>query len=622
MNTGYISKPRTTLSLYQKFALVIIMLGIMPIALLSTVILNRMFMEYERSLQESYEQGLRYVGYSLEQLFDGYNDISKFSYYYSYSSEGNFAYDFINYDNLRKILTGENYPTETRDERIRRDMDAFLRNILKINSTIEAVHFVYEPDFGKRQEFHNGNFNNRVISNELFAEMMRLESWDRDSRQLIIIPTHGFDYVRYSNKRTEMVFTVARNYYNLTGQVGRESYVGTLFVDYDVRQIANIVEDIDLYNRGTLYICNDAGDCFYSTDADMVGKSLDLTGMQEHAPENGGLLLSNDVPKYGLSVYFTTGEPLVDGRMLGIQRIMYIVVGLAVVTLSLGSVVFSSRLTKPIRTIMKQMGQIETGQFKGELPVTSHDEIGRLSARFNQMSRELENYTNQVYMARIRQTEAELTALKSQIYPHFLYNTLEVIRMTAISEKNDKVANMVEALGGQIRYLIGTAGDIVPLSMETSNLDKYIYLINCRFNNKVTFTVDNGGLGQRYIPKLILQPIVENAFLHGIKPKDGTGRIHLTAALHDGDMEITVLDNGVGIDDDAMKRIETLLKSSLPGNRTEEGWESIGLKNVHDRLRFLYGERYGVTLFSSQATGTAVKITMPGNIEPEEELHA
>ena len=113
----------------------------------------------------------------------------------------------------------------------------------------------------------------------------------------------------------------------------------------------------------------------------------------------------------------------------------------------------------------------------------SAGELGELTARFNRMTEELEHYTNQVYVARIQQTEAELTALKSQIYPHFLYNTLEVIRMTALGRQDEMVGRMVEALSDQIRYLIGTVSDVVPLRSEVDILEKYIYLINCRFDN-------------------------------------------------------------------------------------------------------------------------------------------
>ncbi len=116
--------------------------------------------------------------------------------------------------------------------------------------------------------------------------------------------------------------------------------------------------------------------------------------------------------------------------------------------------------------MMEKMSEVESGNFDIQLPVESRDEIGILSERFNQMSSALKAYINQSYVAAIKQTEAELTALKSQIYPHFLYNTLEIIRMTALENEDVRVSEMIEALSQQIHYLIGPVQDMVSLEKE------------------------------------------------------------------------------------------------------------------------------------------------------------
>jgi len=244
--------------------------------------------------------------------------------------------------------------------------------------------------------------------------------------------------------------------------------------------------------------------------------------------------------------------------------------------------------------------------------VQGEDEIAQLSEHFNDMARQLEAYTNEVYVSQIRQKEAELTALKSQIYPHFLYNTLEVIRMTAVDEDDGKVAGMVEALSDQIRYLIGTAGDMVPLKQEVSMLEKYIFLINCRFGDKVVWSAQLGRLSEITIPKLILQPLVENAFKHGVRGLQGQGQISLTAEkTEEADILLTVMDNGKGMTQEELAGIRELLDGDDPGRKTEFGWESIGLKNVHDRVRFLYGPAYGLRVWSKPGMGTAVSVRIP-----------
>jgi len=270
--------------------------------------------------------------------------------------------------------------------------------------------------------------------------------------------------------------------------------------------------------------------------------------------------------------------------------------------------------------MMDRMSEIETGNFKVELPVTSGDEIGILSKRFNRMSRELENYINQSYVAHMKQAEAEMTALKSQIYPHFLYNTLEVIRMTALEKEDTVVSEMIEALSTQIRYMIGPMQDMVPMEQEVDIIRKYVYLLNCRIKGKVKLVVELNGLGGQGVPKLILQPIVENAFVHGIKPKDGSGNVLISAEHTENLLEISVMDNGVGMDEDALIRLRTLLLGNEPGIKNEHNWQSIGLKNVHDRIRYLFGEGYGIEVTSTPAVGTMVRIMMPWKKGEDEDV--
>ena len=134
-----------------------------------------------------------------------------------------------------------------------------------------------------------------------------------------------------------------------------------------------------------------------------------------------------------------------------------------------------------MQRLVNQMKKVGKGNFDIEIPVQSSDEIGTLAESFNEMSRELKKYIDQSYLAQIRQNEAELTALKSQIYPHFLYNTLEIIRMTALEdEEKSKVPEMIEALSQQIHYIIGPMQDLVPLEQEIDIVRKYVYLLNCR----------------------------------------------------------------------------------------------------------------------------------------------
>lgn len=603
-------------NLYQKFTLVIICIGLVPMGVLSTVIMNRMFKEYGESLKANYEQAATYINSGIDNMMDSYNDISKMPYYYNYSSEGSFQVNYMSFDNLRKILYGGEHEEAVLEEARKKEMDAFLRNVQSVDSAIEACHFVVDEEIVK-SPFHASRRNTFLKSERIFGERLRLAELDQTSKQMILIPTHPMDYY---NRATNQVFTVGRNYFDLTKAVGSTTYIGTLFIDVDLSRITDLFKDTRFNEQDRIYVADQNGYCFYSNRQELVGDKLDLRGegFQDTKEQQ---IIDTPYGKHGLKVLIVMDTAAAYQKIRSMQDMMYVFLGASVVALLVSSIWFSRRLTKPIRSMMEQMSQIESGNFKVKLSVESKDEIGILSSRFNQMSQELETYINKSYVAQVKQSEAEMTALKSQIYPHFLYNTLEIIRMTALENEDMKVSMMIEALSQQIHYIIGPVQDLVPLEAEVDIIKKYIYLLNCRISGKVQLTADLGGLSKTMVPKLILQPIVENAYVHGLKPRGGSGHIMIDAVVENQTLVISLMDNGVGMNEETLERLRKLLVSDEIGIKNEHNWQSIGLKNVHDRIRYLYGEDYGLEITSTVSVGTMVRMVMPWDGEEKEEVH-
>lgn len=184
--------------------------------------------------------------------------------------------------------------------------------------------------------------------------------------------------------------------------------------------------------------------------------------------------------------------------------------------------------------------------------------------------------------------------------------------MTALEETEQaKVPGMIEALSAQIRYIIGTVQDTVPLEKEVEIVESYIYLLNCRINGKIHLNVELNGFSNVKVPKLILQPIVENAYIHGFKERGGSGVIMIDVVMVDGKLEIAVMDDGIGMDRDTMGSLYELLEGDSIGIKRDDDWQSIGLKNVHDRIRYLHGEPYGIEVTSQIGVGTMIRIVMP-----------
>lgn len=423
----------------------------------------------------------------------------------------------------------------------------------------------------------------------------------------------------------KQVFTIARNYYNLVKQRNDNTYdcIGTLFIDVDVSQLENIYILSDKVHR----LHKDMNDktLFGYAQTDIVGKKnfyiMDSNDICLFCTQKEDLdsymEIESEYNEYGYKVRIEMEDDQIFSHIESLQKAVYLVLVISFLVLAWGVFFFSRRLTEPIHNMMGQMAQIETGNFQVSLPVQTNDEIGVLSKRFNQMSRELERYISQAYVARLKQAEAEMTTLKSQIYPHFLYNTLEVIRMTAVEEKDEKIAEMIEALSMQMHYIIGTVQDMVPLEKEVEIVKKYIYLLNCRIEKGITFQADINKYTSVVVPKLILQPIVENAYIHGIKPQGTEGAIRIDAEENDGRFIVTVMDNGKGMSREELEGIYKILAGDEIGIKNENNWQSVGLKNVHDRIRHLYGQEYGLEINSTEMIGTLVRIILPVSGEGE-----
>lgn len=240
----------------------------------------------------------------------------------------------------------------------------------------------------------------------------------------------------------------------------------------------------------------------------------------------------------------------------------------------------------------------------------SRHPVGRILARAGQQY-------NQLYHSTMLDKQAELDALQSQINPHFLYNTLESIRGKAYSEGQQEIAEMTEALSSFFRYSISRKGNDVTLEEELINIQNYFKIQQFRFDNRFQLEIDLPDATSLYhcrLPKLTLQPIVENAIYHGLEEKMGQGKIRITAFANDQRTVITIADNGVGIPEDTLTQLRDRLDESSPlpaGSQGRTRNTGIALHNVNRRLKLMYGPASGLSINSSPGFGTDVEITLP-----------
>lgn len=284
---------------------------------------------------------------------------------------------------------------------------------------------------------------------------------------------------------------------------------------------------------------------------------------------------------------------------------------LALVVIVILIFTLSVYISKSISSPVKELNYVTNQVAKGDLSVRANlevgAEIGELGDSMNEMIDKINALLDQVTNEQTRLRKAEFELLQSQINPHFLYNTLDTIVWLAEAGDQKMVVNMVENLSGFFRISLSKGNDTIPLRDEIQHVRSYLEIQQVRYRDILSFEID---IPEEYneimIPKITIQPIVENALYHGIKNKRGMGMITIKGNEIDKNLVLTVCDNGIGMKEDELERVRN---GMVFGN--SEQTKVFGLYNVNERIRLKFGERSGLSIESTYGEGTKVEVVIP-----------
>ena len=241
------------------------------------------------------------------------------------------------------------------------------------------------------------------------------------------------------------------------------------------------------------------------------------------------------------------------------------------------------------------------------------DEFGAIGGRFNQMMEEIDNLLDDLVEARLEKRQAEIEALQQQIKPHFMYNTLNTIKFAAILQGNDEIGSLLGSFIALLEASISKKGAFLPLSEEIHLVEDYASLQQYRYMD--SFTVEcsvSPEAASCTVPRLLLQPLVENAILHGILPRRPGNRITIDATVENRMLHILVSDNGKGMREEECR---ALLENDPDDNRRFTG---IGMRNVRERLRLYYGDEATFSIHTAPGEGTCIMLSLPAIPEDKE----
>lgn len=410
---------------------------------------------------------------------------------------------------------------------------------------------------------------------------------------------------------TYEVFSVVRRISSLeNGEI-----LGYFVIDVPLASLTQRIAGLSQQAGNLLWIVDQAGqDVYYS------GSSASARNEREAGSYRGeGTLTIGKGAAADLLTYYTS--PVTDWTVIQAVPLSVLLkdtmvmknktIGLGLFCLMLGAVVsvwISLRITRPLRLLSSSMKKVERGEFDAAIPVVSGDEVGHLSRTFNVMVSRLETLTYRLYETEIREKNAEIAALQSQINPHFLYNTLGSISLYAELQDNREVVQMTNHLSALLRYSMNGGSSEVRLQQELEHIQGYLEIQQIRFEDRLTYRLNvEPELIDARIVRLTLQPIVENSIIHGLEKGRGDVHIEVNGRKLGTGICIEITDNGPGM---SKKQLEQQMSSMeegiIPGSPGGHG-----LVNVHRRLVLRYGAGYGLQLENSPGGGMKVKVILP-----------
>lgn len=576
--------------------------GLIPLLILSVLF----FYRYTGSMQETsvsnYSQINGYFARNIGDVLEGADEATGALY----------DYQTVNGESLASILKREDIPDSERTLQV---VDA-LRSVMMQSEYISSARFVdYKGNIYSLYHDQGKTLRNDAV---LYTNM-KIFTNKEELRNMKLLGTTQESNICVNSD--DFVFVLVRNFMDTsTIEQTYTDALGTLFADINVRVIEELVQKMDLA-KGRFYVYNKgSGQYLYSQEESdymdgnhpLADYEQYLEGIDGYVKAEGCWVFFQRIGNTDAYTVLKLDNRDIIGDFSQSRTMMILLLSFSCAFLLILYMAFSNRMSAPTRRLKEAMEQVEKGSLDVRVDLNTRDEMEYVADGFNKMVEKLNDYINQVYVAQICQKDAELNALKMQIQPHYLYNTLDVIRMTALEENDEKTAELLECLAHQLRYVMGEHNERIYLKDELEVIREYFVIMKTRYEGRITLHINvNSEDLTLIVPKMLLQPVVENAVKHGLREKEGHGTVAINVFRHAAYLEIVVMDDGVGMDEERVKQMQEALDQPKAGKIDQNSRVSVGMKNVYDRIKLNCGKEYGFTIESVIGMGTIVTYYLP-----------
>ncbi|TLS49043.1 sensor histidine kinase [Paenibacillus antri] len=420
-------------------------------------------------------------------------------------------------------------------------------------------------------------------------------------------------FMRTETGGVKDTFSIVRKMDFVDGQNEREKI---LKIDLRTSALRQIFSNLNL--QGNMYLVNENGAIEFTTDPTIDWMREERNFSELTLPEGTLTLESGTENEYaaylnGWRIVGTISEDEVLKEVRKSREFIILLASINMVIPTLIIVWFTKSLSDRLAQILKHMKKVKNQQYDTIDRADSRDEIGQLTSEFNRMTLQVKSLIQDVYLADLQKKEhelqtryAQLNALQSQINPHFLFNSLETIRMRSLIKQETETAKIIQNMAKIFRNSLAWRKDTVTIREEMEFINCFLEIQKYRFGDKLDYRlqVDESAYDCQ-VPKMAFLPFVENASIHGVEPLKGNGRIELEIGRTADALLFTLRDNGVGMDEEKIRRLHGYLESE------EEMGDRIGVQNVIYRLKLYYGDRFRLRFESEPGRGTIVRIELP-----------
>ncbi|WDM22448.1 sensor histidine kinase [Paenibacillus polymyxa] len=584
---------------YRLFVLFLLSMSGIVLAV-SLLFYNRTTVQFHDKVSELARKNVSQTAGLFELLLGSYNSLSK---------------SISNNMDLVRLLTTDSSDLPAVNYINERTITNILGAIYYSREDLIGIHVI--TDTGK--VYNYGNYMNVIDTHYEHTE------WYKEIRKsagkiawLGVYPHSVIDQVE-----TRPVFAFGRQLYDLD----EHKPIGIVLFEAEPRSVLSALHNLRLSTNSQVYLLGHENRIVSATSSD---PPPDLRNLEQQVLEedvivnrsNERVVIASKLPFADWSVISVTSSEDLNVELVQNQRYLFIVAPILIIVSALIASIVSRSISLPLKRVIREMKRVETGNFRHTVNTKSYEEINQLATSFNHMVRRIAELIELVRISSVSEKNAELHALQTQVNPHFLYNTLDMIYWMLDEKGQDQLGEVVLSLSHMFRYSSHwKEGADVSLREEVEQVGHYLTIIQARLEGRVAVDVyiEDRWLDIR-VPKMTLQPLIENAVKHGLEPlhADTGGKLLVRAEEYDGVLSLHIIDNGAGMEYERWEVVQVALAE--PGKQAGSGQAGgIGLQNLNLRLRHMFGEEYGLRISSAPGAGTTVTVNVP--LPQKEEKH-